>query len=73
MEQALVNKVLVMLLVASILNVLRHLYFLISLMVRNEQVEVGERERFVINDGSLLILTASISYIFSVMLTSLKI
>jgi hypothetical protein len=49
------NKVLVFLLCLSVLNVVRHSFFLITSIVR--------RERFVMEKNSLLFLGMSIAYI----------
>ena len=54
-----------MILIMSILNVVRHLFFVIQIWFKPD----GERERYTLDDKSLLMLGLSITFIISSLFT----
>lgn len=63
MLEIIINKVLFMILIMSWLNVVRHTYYFIQVWVKSDS---ENPEKYIVNNKSLWILSASIAYIFTV-------
>ena len=66
---AIFNKILIMVLIMSVLNIIRHIYFVIQLYVRNDE----EREKYSLNGISLILLGLSIAYLITSIVTGIYI
>ena len=66
---AIFNKILIMVLIMSVLNIIRHIYFVIQLYVRNDE----EREKYSLNGVSLILLGLSIAYLITSIVTGIYI
>lgn len=64
------NKVLLILLFMSILNVVRHLYYFIQAWVKSD---TENPIKYKVSDSSLWILSASIAYVLTTMVSGLLI
>lgn len=62
MLEIIINKVLFMILIMSWLNVARHTYYFIQAWVKSDS---ENPEKYIVNNKSLWILSASIAYIFT--------
>lgn len=64
------NKILVMLFIFSILNIIRHLYYLIQVWVKSNN---ENPQKYYINKSSLIILGLTISYFVACLFEGIKI